>query len=371
MRIIRTFLIIIAALALVSLTEISADATSVAVHHGGGSAHPAPAVHGGGGSVHPAPYHGGGYGHGGYGHGHGYYGGHGYGGHGYYGGHYGYPYYGYSHFGFGFGFGYPYYGYYPFYGYGYAPYAYAPYYAPYSYGYSYLGEVRTEVKPQKAQVYVDSGYVGTADSFDGWWQRLNLEPGNHRLVFRAVGFKPYVIDLKIVPGQDYHIKYEMEPGQDSITEQEMRPEPDQNADKGYDRGYRDQDRYRGNDQYGNDQYRDRENDQYRDRDYDQDQNDRNQNYDERRPSERYGNEPRSNEQRSNQRTLTLQVQPSDATVYIDGTYYGPGEGGNIQVMLPDGSHKIEVVRPGYETFTKDVNVGANSTSSVTIMLQKK
>ena len=31
--------------------------------------------------------------------------------------------------------------------------------------------------------------------------------------------------------------------------------------------------------------------------------------------------------------MTLQVQPSDATIYIDGNYYGPGDGGQVQVML--------------------------------------
>lgn len=69
--------------------------------------------------------------------------------------------------------------------------------------------------------------------------------------------------------------------------------------------------------------------------------------------------------------MTLQVQPSDATIYIDGTYYGTSDGGNAQVMLTDGPHKIEVVRPGYETFEKNIQVGENFTSSMTIMLQKK
>ena len=75
---------------------------------------------------------------------------------------------------------------------------------------------------------------------------------------------------------------------------------------------------------------------------------------------------------SGKRQLTLQVQPTDATVYIDGTYYGStGSGGNVEVLLPDGSHRVEVVRPGYESFEKDVLIGANSPSSLTVMLKKK
>ncbi|HSP06193.1 MAG TPA: PEGA domain-containing protein [Acidobacteriota bacterium] len=302
------------------------------------------------------------YGHGSsyYGHGSGYYG-HGYShyGHGYYGYGYSYPYYrGYYGWGLGFGWGgwgypYSYYGYgYPYYGYGYG----YPYSAATYYGY---GEVRTEVKPKSAQVFVDGGYVGVVDSFDGWWQRLNVERGDHRLVFRAPGFAPYVIDLRILPGTEYNVKYQMQPGEDRIAEQDMRPK---NDDRG---GYVPRNR-------SDDRYRDR--DPYSDRDEGEDRgSDRDREYDPQRPSERYhleGNMP-AQEDRSGKREMTLQVQPSDATIYIDGTYYGTSDGGNAQVMLTDGPHKIEVVRPGYETFEKNIQVGENFTSSMTIMLQKK
>ena len=82
------------------------------------------------------------------------------------------PYYYYPYwnwYGYGFGFGYPYaWGPYPYYGY------------PYYYGaYDYTGAARLEVKPREAQVYVDGYFVGVVDDFDGTFQRLNLEPGEH------------------------------------------------------------------------------------------------------------------------------------------------------------------------------------------------
>jgi hypothetical protein len=269
------------------------------------------------------------------------------------------------------------------------------------------------VKPNNAQVFVDGGYVGTADSFDGWWQRLNVESGIHRLVFRAAGFQPYVLDLNVVPGQDYKVKYEMQPGQDAISQQDMLPP--QNDNDRYDRGDR---RYRNDDRYPNDD-RYRDDDQYEDQgpqgpqgpQYDpnggyQDQNPNGgyqpqSSYDPRRPSERYGHQSTQNgaqppydynkntqgevqgqfgdddghdgdaDVKSAHRTFNLQVQPADATVYIDGTYYGSGEAGQVAVMLPDGAHKLEVVRPGYATFTKDIQVGQNATPTMTVMLQKK
>jgi PEGA domain-containing protein len=154
-----------------------------------------------------------GYGHGSYGHGghygHGYYG-HGHYGHGYYGhGYYGYPYYG------------GYYGSYPWFslgfyygnGYGYA----GSYYAPtYGYAYSYpagdsyaaepppayedappvssdtrredvrtRGELRLDVRPDDASVYVDDRFVGSAREL----RTLALVPGPHRIEVVRPGFR--------------------------------------------------------------------------------------------------------------------------------------------------------------------------------------
>ena len=142
------------------------------------------------------------YGHGGY-YGHGsyyrpYYG-YGYG----YPYRYGYPYYGYPGFsiGIGIGFGYPYYGYYGY------PYAYG---APYGYGYpagyvayggSAYGGIRIEGVVRNAEVYVDGGYAGIVDNFDGSFQRLQLEPGTHSIEIRAPGVPPLAYDVNVQPGQ--------------------------------------------------------------------------------------------------------------------------------------------------------------------------
>ena len=72
--------------------------------------------------------------------------------------------------------------------------------------------------------------------------------------------------------------------------------------------------------------------------------------------------------------MTFQVEPKDATIYIDGDYYGSVDGQNnneIQVLLADGSHRLEVVRPGFATFSKDILVNNAATHSLTIQLEKK
>jgi hypothetical protein len=244
---------------------------------------------------------------------------------------------------FGFGYSYPTYvwNYYP-YGYGYG--------APYP-GYAYYpvaGEIRAEVKPNNAKVYVNGDYAGVVDDYDGWWQRLKVAPGKWRIVFRAPGYTPYVVDMRIVPGAEYHIKYQMTPGNDVLPDEQMKPE----------RNPRDEQYYRHRDQnrdYGQDRQQDR--DQDRDPGYQRDQN--------------YGRG--ENDRASNTQTLYLQVEPADATIYIDGNYYGTAAQGpsELKVLLPKGSHKIEIVRPGYKAYSNDVELGPGSDDHLNVTLEPK
>ena len=364
-------LIAVFLMGLLLIPQFSEAAQTVAPsHHAAvaghsGSGHSGSGHSGSGKTVLPYPpnYHGGHSGHGYYDGGH-YHGG-------YY-GHYGWPYWGwggyYPYFGLGFYYGYPYGWGYPYYGYGYG-YGYGyPYYAPAPGYYGYpTGSVRTEVKPQSAQVFVDGGYVGKADDYDGWWQRLDLEPGQHRLVFRAPGFQPYVADIRIVPGQDVHLKYDMVAGNDTIDQKDMMLPRSDYDNRGYRQPY---DRRYPPDQRDQ-QYQRRppeDHGQYQpmpDENQPPENNDNDQGY--------YGDDQYRNENRD-QRPLVLHVEPSDATVYVDGNYYGTSNdnGRNeIQVLLPPGNHKIEVVRPGYESFSQDIMVSKDQDNHVNVILRKK
>jgi PEGA domain len=119
-----------------------------------------------------------------------------------------YPYYyGYRPgFSIGLGFGYPYYygpyGY-PYYGYG-DGYGYYPGYGGYGYvapgGYAGYGGVRIQGAPRNAEVYVDGGYAGIVDDYDGVFQRLDLEPGSHEIEVRSNG-RPLTYDVNVTPGR--------------------------------------------------------------------------------------------------------------------------------------------------------------------------
>ena len=68
--------------------------------------------------------------------------------------------------------------------YSYPSYSY-PAYAPggvYQYRYGYpTGQIRLQVRPRDAEVYVDGYYAGRVDDFDGYIQSLQIEEGPHTI----------------------------------------------------------------------------------------------------------------------------------------------------------------------------------------------
>ena len=106
--------------------------------------------------------------------------------------------------------------------YRYSAYGYGwPYYAaPYMYGYAggyphtayggvyavppvgaLYGGVRLDVTPRDAAVYVDGYYAGIVDDFDGFSQRVALEPGPHHFEIAAPGHQPLAFDVNVQMNQ--------------------------------------------------------------------------------------------------------------------------------------------------------------------------
>jgi hypothetical protein len=62
--------------------------------------------------------------------------------------------------------------------------------------------------------------------------------------------------------------------------------------------------------------------------------------------------------------VRLEVAPRDAAVYVDGYYAGivdDFDGAWQRVALEPGAHRFEIVSPGLETLTFEVNVRGNET----------
>jgi hypothetical protein len=86
------------------------------------------------------------------------------------------------------------------------------YVAPRVYGARiYYGDVRLQVRPRDAQVYVDGYYAGIVDDFDGVFQRLTIEAGPHEIELSAPGLEPQVFDVYVDPSRTVDIRTDLYP----------------------------------------------------------------------------------------------------------------------------------------------------------------
>jgi hypothetical protein len=277
------------------------------------------------------PSHGhGGYGHDGYGHG-GYYG------HGHYG--YGYPYYGYA-------------GYYPWYYYGYGPgygwgwwgdwygwwwpwgpasVAYAGSYHNQGSGY---GALDVDVSPGNAQIYVDGSMVGTADDYDGFPSYLWLPQGTYDVVIFLDGYQTIARQISIYDGLVIDVNDHMQPGQ-AVKPEDLPAKTHERRDERLQHEAEQQDAARRREEWERQQ----------------------QQYDSPPPSgDHYGNQAPSGyhapqADAGSVARLHVTVTPPDASVYLDGNFVGTAreiQGLSAGLIVSPGSHRLEVVRPGYE-----------------------
>jgi hypothetical protein len=67
--------------------------------------------------------------------------------------------------------------------------------------------------------------------------------------------------------------------------------------------------------------------------------------------------------------VRLQVRPGDASVYVDGEFRGSGRQ-STNLRLRPGRHRIEVVRPGFRTVEREVQVRSGQNEDLEFDLEK-
>lgn len=71
--------------------------------------------------------------------------------------------------------------------------------------------------------------------------------------------------------------------------------------------------------------------------------------------------------------VELDVEPSDAAVYIDDVFYGPVsqfKDAGHKIMLRAGTHTVEIGRPGYVLYRGSFTVSAEETTRLEVTLEK-
>jgi|RhiMetdeSRZDD1v2_1073273.scaffolds.fasta_scaffold02550_19 hypothetical protein len=74
-------------------------------------------------------------------------------------------------------------------------------------------------------------------------------------------------------------------------------------------------------------------------------------------------------QRTDFGTLSIQVRPPDAEIFIDGERWtASAESGPLQVQLSPGIHRVEIRSPRRQTFSRDITIRAGETTPLNVAL---
>jgi hypothetical protein len=208
------------------------------------------------------------------------------------------------------------------YGYGYGPYGYP--YPPYRrYYYDPTGSARLEVTPREAHVFIDGYFVGVVDEFDGVFQRLHVEAGEHELQIYHEGYRTFRQKVLFRPGATLKIDYALQP---LAPGEAQEPRPAATAPPSG----------------------------------------------QRPAADRYGAPARAAVERGEFGSIAIRVQPGDAEILIDGEPWTPSEGQDRLVIdLPEGAHRVEVRKDGFRSYTANVRIRRGETYTLNVSLTRE
>jgi hypothetical protein len=191
-------------------------------------------------------------------------------------------------------------------------------------------QVRVQVTPRTAAVYVDGFYAGIVDDFDGFFERLPLLPGEHTIALYLEGFRTIRRSVYLSPGSELRIREDLLPlppgmASEPPTMSAMLPPPPpgsylppHTAPLGQPRP----------------------------------------------PTQQAGN------QAEGFGVLSLRFRPLDAVVTIDGQEWLSSAPGELVIHLGVGVHVIALRAPGYQAFSRAVEIRDGETEEVNVSVPR-
>ena len=235
------------------------------------------------------------------------------------------------------------------YGYGYGdPWYYGGYRAYYQWPvfgggrYDLSGSIRLQVAPREAEVFVDGYFAGRVDEYDGVFQRLHIEPGEHEIHVYLPGHRTFQQRVYLQPGKTFTIRHTMEPlgpGESTPARPDAGalPPPRPRYDDEGGRGTPPEARGPNPGPRGQGAGRGRQGG----------------------PVESFG-------------SLSLRVQPADAEVLIDGEpWKGSLDSDRLVVQLGAGMHHIEIRKDGYRSYLTDISIGGGQVRTLNVALTRQ
>jgi hypothetical protein len=185
-----------------------------------------------------------------------------------------------------------------------------------------MGGLDVDVKPNRAEVWVDGKFVADARDLDGDPSYLWLKQGTHHVVVYKAGFKSFDEEVDVRTGVLRQLKLQLEKGDSqppAPSARDTRP-PEARVESA-------------------------------------------------RPQPQPAPQPAPPPAGEAQEGIALRVEPRDATVYIDGKYLGIArELGALP--LTAGHHRIELARPGYRELSQEFDVEAGRRTDLALSMER-
>ena len=80
---------------------------------------------------------------------------------------------------------------------------------------SNASELRLDISPKRAAVFVDGGYMGHGGDFGGRFHSMLVSPGKHHLKITLDGYRTYENDIDVVASNKSQMKIVLERGADA------------------------------------------------------------------------------------------------------------------------------------------------------------
>jgi hypothetical protein len=74
------------------------------------------------------------------------------------------------------------------------------------------GEIKLEVTPERAAVFVDGHFAGTVNQFRGAGRAMLVAPGSHHIKIDLVGYQPFETDVTLLAKQKITVKTDLVAG---------------------------------------------------------------------------------------------------------------------------------------------------------------
>jgi hypothetical protein len=245
---------------------------------------------------------------------------------------------------------------------------YPPHYGPryrdrYYDDYEEMGALDLDVAPGRAEVYVDGDFLGKVDAYDGFPRYLWLERGTYDVVFFLEGYKTVSRQITIYPGTVIDIGDRLEPG-DAVRPEDLVTKSHERRDgRIRDERERRERIGRGDDEDWRERVRgDRERRRGgQEDDVDEDGRERREALED--AEERGG---------PSHGRVRLDIEPSDASVYLDGRFVGTAEQlSRSGLSVNPGEHQLSVVRPGHESEEVEFRVSAGEEVELEVELDRE